>query len=104
MMLVGLLSVVCFTSEGSRLIRGTHSFDSCPNQSHTLLYPAAGFGKIYPTSNEVGVHFSTTDATLQSIYDHAVECEVSNVKEFLPGLANVVEGAGYGNVWLETQP
>jgi hypothetical protein len=76
----------------------------CPNQAATEEFTAAAFGPIYPTSDSVGVQFSTSDADLQRSYDHAIQCELGNGKEFLPGLVNVVEGAGYGNVWLETQP
>eukprot|EP00041_Stephanoeca_diplocostata_P000624 m.15751 g.15751 ORF g.15751 m.15751 type:complete len:725 (+) comp10816_c0_seq1:109-2283(+) len=83
----------------------TPAIDGCPAQTASRAIPAAAFGTIYPsTATKVGVSFNTTDVALQSLYDHAVSCEHGNQRDFLPGLANVVEGAGYGNVWLETQP
>ena len=80
-------------------------FDGCPNQAFNKLVAPEDFGKIFPASaTKVGVSFKSSDATLQGAYDHAISCEDKNVKEFLPGLDCVVEGSGYKNVWLETQP
>jgi hypothetical protein len=81
------------------------SFDSCPHQAANRLVTAAQFGSVYPsTATKVGVKFTTDDAGLQAVWDHAVSCEESNTKDFLPGLDCVVEGSNYKNVWLETQP
>lgn len=80
------------------------AMDACPNQAHTHRFTSTTFGRIYPSELTVGATFASSDAMLKQIFDHAEECESKNTKEFLPGLANVVEGAGYGNVWLETQP
>eukprot|EP01052_Picozoa_sp_SAG31_P013090 SAG31_NODE_780_length_12148_cov_7.369295_3_plen_918_part_00 len=80
-------------------------FDGCPNQSPSEVLTAEEFGQVFPSSaTSVGVSFHTGDASLQAVYDHAVSCEDKNVKAFLPGLDCVVEGSGYKNVWLETQP
>ena len=80
-------------------------FDSCPDQVHKSRVTAETFGRIYRSELDVGATFdSSSDPTLKRIFDHAEACEFANVKEFLPGLDNVVEGSGYANVWLETQP
>ena len=80
------------------------AMDGCPNQIHAGRVTSATFGPIYPSEMAAGATFSSSDATLKGIFDHAEACESTNTKEFLPGLDNVVEGAGYKNVWLETQP
>jgi hypothetical protein len=52
---------------------------------------------------ETGVTFHSSDPVLQKIYDIAYEKSKWNIKDF--GKYKVmVEGAIYGNVWLETQP
>jgi len=49
------------------------------------------------------VYFKTSDSLLQKLYDSAVEKARWNIAQF--GKYKVlVEGAGYNNVWLETQP
>ncbi len=49
------------------------------------------------------VSFKTSDSLLQKLYDCAVEKAKWNITWF--GKYKVlVEGAGYNNVWLETQP
>ncbi len=49
------------------------------------------------------VSFKTSNATLQKIFDEAEKKAKWNIAEF--GKYKVlVEGAGYNNVWLETQP
>jgi hypothetical protein len=52
---------------------------------------------------ETYVKFSTTDTILQKIYDHGVTMEKENIA-VMNGKKVLVEGAGYVNVWLETQP
>ena len=51
-----------------------------------------------------GVAFSTADASTQSLFAHAETAEAANVVTFAPGYDVLVEGDGYRNVWLETQP
>eukprot|EP00756_Hemistasia_phaeocysticola_P058542 Hpha_TRINITY_DN3517_c0_g2::TRINITY_DN3517_c0_g2_i1::g.25584::m.25584 len=82
----------------------TAAMDACPNQAHTKRVTSGDFGRIYRSTLAVGATFFSSDETLKRIYDHAEACESRNTKEFLPGLDNVVEGKGYDNVWLETQP
>lgn len=50
------------------------------------------------------VNFTTSDTQLQALYNHAITKEASNTVQFAPGFDVLVEGCGYGNVWLETQP
>jgi hypothetical protein len=51
-----------------------------------------------------GVTFSTADASTQALFAHADASEASNVVSFAPSFVVLVEGGGYKNVWLETQP
>ncbi len=51
-----------------------------------------------------GVAFSTTDTNLQKLYNRAVTMERRNIVQFTPTMKILVEGGGYGNCWIETQP
>lgn len=51
-----------------------------------------------------GASFSTADAPTQALFAHAEAAEAANVVAFAPGFDVLVEGGGYRNVWLETQP
>ena len=52
----------------------------------------------------VGVLFTTSDNGTQQLFDHAELCAVGNRLTMGPGFDVMVEGGGYGDVWLETQP
>ena len=67
----------------------------------TLRLPAGAASPVLPAT---GVHFSTPDAKLQSLYDAAEQKEAGNIVQFTPALKVLVEGAQYQNAWLETQP
>lgn len=49
-------------------------------------------------------HFTTTDEPLQKLYDSAVEKLRGNLVQFTPSMRVLVEGGGYPNAWIETQP
>ena len=51
-----------------------------------------------------GVSFHTSDANLQRLYDAAEASLLGNIVQFPPTLKALVEGGGYPNVWIETQP
>lgn len=51
-----------------------------------------------------GVTFKTTDTELQTLFDTAVRKAKGNIVQFTPALKVLVEGGGYGNAWIETQP
>lgn len=52
---------------------------------------------------KVEVTFQTADRALQKLYNAAEEKEKHNIRYF--GDRKVlVEGGGYNNIWLETQP
>ena len=51
-----------------------------------------------------GAAFATADAPTQALFAHAEAAEAANVVSFAPSFDVLVEGGGYGNVWLETQP
>jgi hypothetical protein len=53
-----------------------------------------------PTS----VHFRTADADLQRLHDAAEKCLRGNRVAFTPSMEVLVEGGGYPNAWIETQP
>jgi hypothetical protein len=69
-----------------------------------LTGKATGTGNAHAESvPKTGVQFRTSNATLQKIFDAAEEKAKWNIGSF--GKYRVlVEGAGYNNVWLETQP
>ena len=50
------------------------------------------------------VTFSTSSAQKQVLYDHATKCEAENTWSMGPDFEVLVEGGGYGAIWLETQP
>lgn len=51
-----------------------------------------------------GVTFRTTEAELLRLYDAAEAKAAENIVQFTPKMKALVEGGGYGNVWIETQP
>ena len=51
-----------------------------------------------------GVTFKTADDGLQRLFDAAEAKEASNIVQFTPTMKALVEGGGYQNVWIETQP
>lgn len=60
---------------------------------------------LYPQSklSETAVSFQTNDVSLQQLFDVATAKSKINIQQF--GKYKVlVEGGGYQNVWLETQP
>ena len=56
-----------------------------------------------PFNLEPSVFFKTTDIVLQSLFDEAEKQAKLNIKNF-GDYQVLVEGGGYNNVWLETQP
>ena len=50
------------------------------------------------------VTFQTTDMELQKLYDAAEQKTKSNIVQFTPTMKVLVEGGGYNNAWIETQP
>jgi len=56
-----------------------------------------------PSDYQTSVSFKTSDASLQKLFDSAEQKAKLNISDF--GKYQVlVEGGGYNNVWLETQP
>jgi hypothetical protein len=53
---------------------------------------------------KTGVTFCTVDSGLQRLYDTAESKAAQNIVQFTPTMKVLVEGGGYGNAWLETQP
>lgn len=51
-----------------------------------------------------GVTFQSDDPELQRLYDTAVERMQKNIVPFTPSMNILVEGGGYPNAWIETQP
>lgn len=58
----------------------------------------------FETDVTTGVTFHTTDKALQELYDAALLKMKGNVVQFTPSMKILVEGGGYGNAWIETQP
>jgi len=55
-------------------------------------------------ADQTGVTFKTADADVQRLFDAAEKKAAGNIVQFTPTLKVLVEGGGYGNVWIETQP
>ncbi|HSP44215.1 MAG TPA: trehalase family glycosidase [Luteolibacter sp.] len=48
--------------------------------------------------------FQTTDKELQRLHDEAERKLLDNLVQFTPSMKVLVEGGGYPNAWIETQP
>ena len=71
----------------------------------TLLFAFCTVGmSVERTGLETDVTFQTTDVTLQQLFDAAEAKSASNTVQFTPTMKVLVEGGGYGNAWIETQP
>lgn len=68
-------------------------------QAADPLHPA-----MIRTDVETAADFSTSDPELQRLHETGRRQLQANLSEIAPGLTVLVEGGGYGNVWLETQP
>jgi hypothetical protein len=66
--------------------------------------PADGDGGTSSGFRPTGVTLTTNDPLLQSVFDAAEKNERGLVTQFTPTMKVLVEGGGYGNIWLETQP
>ena len=53
---------------------------------------------------QTGVTFKTGDKDLQRLHDVAEARLAENIVRFTPSMKVLVEGGGYPNAWLETQP
>lgn len=64
--------------------------------------------ELHPSLIPVGLRTSSTfrisDPDLQGLHDRGMKLIKGNLKEFAPGMEVLVEGGGYDNAWLETQP
>ena len=58
----------------------------------------------FKASLQTGVTFKTSESGLQRLYDAAVARLEGNIVQFTPSMKILVEGGGYQNAWLETQP
>lgn len=58
----------------------------------------------FRTGVRTKVGFQTTDTGLQRLFDAAVAKAQANLVQFTPSMKVLVEGGGYGNAWIETQP
>jgi len=58
----------------------------------------------FATDIETGVAFGTTNEGLQRLFDTAVAKANGNLVQFTPSMKVLVEGGGYANAWIETQP
>lgn len=68
--------------------------------STCLLATTPSYGPLPPVS----IYFNTSNVLLQALFDHAETCAAGNKARFAPNFDVLVEGGGYQNVWLETQP
>jgi hypothetical protein len=59
---------------------------------------------LFRSNVTTNVYFQTTDKELQKLFDTAVAKANTNLVQFTPSLKILVEGGGYSNAWIETQP
>jgi len=58
----------------------------------------------FRTDVKTGFTFETRDEELQKLYDAATAKMNGNLVQFTPSMKVLVEGGGYANAWIETQP
>jgi hypothetical protein len=71
---------------------------------HTLPLSAAEPAPPFKARWQTGASFHTQDPGLQRLYQAAVRVVEANVVRFTPAMEILVEGGGYDNAWIETQP
>ena len=69
-----------------------------------LFVSAGGLASAEPKLPATSVSFRTSTAGLQRLYDAAEASAAGNIVQFTPSMQALVEGGGYRNVWIETQP
>jgi len=77
------------------------TFSVIPEQLTAQSNAENMFGNSLPKTE---VRFKTTNAILQKIYDSAEQKAKLNIVNHFGKYQVLVEGGGYNNVWLETQP
>jgi hypothetical protein len=58
----------------------------------------------FRTDIKTGFAFKTADEELQKLFDAAMAKMKGNLVQFTPSMKVLVEGGGYANAWIETQP
>jgi hypothetical protein len=84
------------------VLSGRHSVAETNDLVAPSIVTAHAHG--FKVNSSTGVSFHTTDVLLQHLFDTAESNEAGNVIQFTPTVKILVEGAGYNNAWLETQP
>ena len=92
--LIGIVATL--TLAGEQLKRG-----ACIGSSIKSCSAGVAVGS---SSLKSDVTFQTTDLKLQKLFDAAEAKSASNIVQFTPTMKVLVEGGGYGNAWIETQP
>ncbi len=75
----------------------------------TAFFALPGVGSAEPSPPfrarlQTGVTFKSDQAGLQRLYDAAEARLEENIVQFTPSMKVLVEGGGYPNAWIETQP
>lgn len=70
----------------------------------SLLAAADLHPSLIPVELRTSSTFRISDPDLQTLHDRGMQLMKGNIKEFAPGMEILVEGGGYNNAWLETQP
>ena len=88
-----------------QLSRKNFSYNVAKLSVLTLVFAFCTVGmSIERNSLQTNVTFRTTDVKLQRLFDAAQAKSASNIVQFTPTMKVLVEGGGYGNAWIETQP
>lgn len=72
---------------------------TCHNMTAGELHPS-----MIEVKHQTGMSFTVDDPQLQALHDLGMQQLTANLSEFAPGMTILVEGGGYYNAWLETQP
>lgn len=82
------------------MLQGVVLIAILPAASVLAAEPVPPFIAKLPT----GVAFTSSDPDLQRLHDAAQARLRENIVRFTPAMKVLVEGGGYGNAWIETQP
>jgi len=72
--------------------------------AYLLAFPVSASEPPFAAPLTTHHRFTTADERLQALYDAAVEKLKGNLVQFTPSMKVLVEGGGYPNAWIETQP
>jgi hypothetical protein len=70
----------------------------------TQFTPLIAAGVPFDAALKTHHNFHASDENLQCLHDAAERKLLENLVQFIPSMKVLVEGGGYLNAWIETQP